>query len=158
MRTAVFEKVPPRTLQLNPWQRQKPEPELWDLWFTISRQRWSLLALVSGDRDEAPTWIAEAMAKLDRQQGRETRVLCAQGITNSAEILEQVGSQSAGQRTIVALDSVVLNPAGLPVVMQADRAVLCATLGQTDLASARRILDLVGRRHFIGCVTVRSSP
>jgi hypothetical protein len=61
-------------------------------------------------------------------------------------------------RVVVAVDPVVSNPAALPVVLAADAALICITLGQTEIASARRTVELIGSERFIGCVTVVKSP
>lgn len=56
---------------------------------------------------------------------------------------------------IVALEPVVSNPLGIAVTLAADAALLCITLGETSLASAKRTVELVGRERFIGCVVRR---
>jgi hypothetical protein len=57
---------------------------------------------------------------------------------------------------IVSLEPVVSNPLGIAVALAADAALLCITLGETLLASAKRTVDLIGPERFIGSVVLRA--
>jgi hypothetical protein len=61
---------------------------------------------------------------------------------------------AAGGISIVILDSVLSNPAGIPVALAADAALLCVALGQTDFESAERTVELIGAERFVGSVTI----
>jgi hypothetical protein len=58
-------------------------------------------------------------------------------------------------RVIVALEPVVANPFGIAVALASDAALLCLTLGETRLDSARRTVELIGPERFVGCAVVR---
>jgi hypothetical protein len=66
-------------------------------------------------------------------------------------------ASSAPGRVIVALEPVVSNPFGIAVALAADAALLCITLGETTLDSAKRTVELIGPERFIGCAAVRPS-
>src|SRR5260370_7451413 len=61
---------------------------------------------------------------------------------------------AATAQVIVALEPVVSNPLGIAVAMAADAALLCVTLGEAPLASAKRTIEMIGRERFIGVVVV----
>jgi hypothetical protein len=65
--------------------------------------------------------------------------------------------QRSGQdrAIIVASEPVVENPLALPLVLSADAVLLCMTLGDTAVASARHTIELVGRERIIGTALVR---
>ena len=63
----------------------------------------------------------------------------------------------ATAQVIVALEPVVSNPLGIAIALAADAALLCVTLGETPVVSARRTVEMIGRERFLGCVVVRSS-
>ena len=67
----------------------------------------------------------------------------------------ELGDSTTTPTMIVALEPVVSNPLGIAVALAADAALLCITLGETPLASAKRTVELVGRERFIGCVVWR---
>ncbi len=67
----------------------------------------------------------------------------------------ELGDLTKTPTLIVALEPVVSNPLGIAITLAADAALLCVTLGETPLASAKRTVELVGRERFIGCVVRR---
>ncbi len=70
-------------------------------------------------------------------------------------IIEMTSHAASGGLVIVALDSVLSNQAGIPVALAADAALLCVTMGDTELDAARRTVSLVGKDRFVGTVTVQ---
>ena len=60
--------------------------------------------------------------------------------------------QPAAGKVIIAVQPVVVEPLGLAVTQAADVAILCIEMGRTHLASARRTIDLVGRKRIAGCL------
>jgi hypothetical protein len=61
---------------------------------------------------------------------------------------------ASGGLVIVVLESIVSNPAGIPVALAADAALLCIQLGETDFESAERTVELLGESRFVGAVTL----
>ncbi len=123
-----------------------------DLWFASLRHEWSaLVVLPADDRGASALPLAGALAKIG---GIE--LVCAEGVTpdSSTRLTQDMLAAAARGRTIIALDPVVSNPAGLAIALAADAVLLCVTLGQTEIAAARRTVELIGRDRFIGCVTL----
>jgi hypothetical protein len=145
-----------------------PALDLQELWFTTLRWEWSSLVLVPAHSSGSAVWIAKALAEIGIPQSRAAKIT-AQGavLTATSELVGDLVTQSTirsmkssserwktGQ-TIIAIDPVVSNPSGIPVALSADAVLLCVELGKTDIKSARKTVQLIGRERFIGCVIVK---
>ncbi len=60
-------------------------------------------------------------------------------------------------RVIFAVDSLLNQTHTISLCRQVDKVVLCAALGRTQLESARRIVEIVGKEKVLGCVAFRPS-
>jgi hypothetical protein len=49
---------------------------------------------------------------------------------------------------------VVENPLGIAIAFAADAVLVTIELGVTDLASARKTIEMVGRERLLGCVVI----
>jgi hypothetical protein len=115
--------------------------------------------VVPGERcslDELPA-LVPALAEREPAERRESGnwdvgVRDAMGMDGRHAALRELDRAPA---VIVALESVMVHPLGVAVASAADAALLCITLGETPVASARRTIELVGRDRFIGCVVWR---
>jgi hypothetical protein len=126
--------------------------EFRNLWFAIVRHEWSALAVLAAHAGRPSALIvARALAEIGGIQ-----LISAEGVTpaSSTRITQEMLICAARGRVVVGLDPVVSNPAGLTVALAADAALLCVALGETDIASARRTLEMVGHDRFIGCVAL----
>jgi hypothetical protein len=124
-----------------------------DLWFATLRYEWSTMVVLPASSGASALPVARALAEVGGVD-----LISAEGVTpsSSSRVTQDMLAYATRGRVIVALDAIVSNPAGLPVVLAADAALLCVTLGETEIASARRTLEMVGRDQFIGCVTIAS--
>lgn len=146
-----------------------PRLDLQELWYTTLRWEWSSLVLVPAHASGSAVWIAKALAEIGIPQQSRAAKINAQGamLAATSELVGDLVTQStirsmksSGDRwkaghTIIAIDPVVSNPAGIPVALSADAVLLCVELGKTDIASARKTVQLIGRERFIGCVIVK---
>jgi len=146
-----------------------PALDLQELWFTTMRWEWSSLVLVPAHASGSAIWIAKALAEIGIPQQSRAAKITAQGamLAATSELVGDLVTQStirsmksSNERwktghTIIAIDPVVSNPAGIPVALAADAVLLCVEIGKTDIASARKTVQLIGREHFIGCVIVK---
>jgi hypothetical protein len=132
------------------------------LWFALRRCSWSSLAIVPAQPRSSALALARALSVIGSAQlGIPVDLLDATNVNlrdAAQEIAQLKSGVSAGRLLVVATSSVLDEPAGITVAMAAGACLLLATLGQTDLASARRTLHLIGRDRFIGCVAGRSPP
>lgn len=150
-----------------PWGPVLPPLELQQLWFLTLRWDWSSLVLVPADSKGSVLWIAKALAQVGNRHGaRAAARTDATGHSSGSEMVEDItgqfmvqtpilGSERWKQRTIIALDPVVTNPAGVPVAAAADAALLFVELGKTHIDEARRTVQLIGQDHFRGCILIK---
>jgi hypothetical protein len=55
---------------------------------------------------------------------------------------------------VVALEPLSLNPMGATIAHAAEAVLMIAERGMTELRTARRTVEMIGRDRFIGCVLV----
>jgi hypothetical protein len=120
-----------------------------DLCLATLRQEWSALIIVPADSAGSALPLARTLAEIGGID-----LISAVGVTpdSAARVTQEMLAYHRG-RVVVALEAVVSNPAGLPIALAADVALLCVTLGRTEIAAARRTIEMIGRERFIGCVT-----
>lgn len=58
-------------------------------------------------------------------------------------------------RVVIAIRSVIEEPLGVAVAQAADAVLLCVELGESQLAAARRTVELVGAERVVGALLVR---
>lgn len=101
-----------------------------------------------------------------RQAGERPRVeLDSNVIDVSSRPAGEPGGTSAGPgtalalmpsaRLVISIPPVVREPLGLAVAHVADAVILTFHLGKTNLAEARRTIELIGRDRIVGCFIVR---
>lgn len=130
------------------------------LWSRLHRGR-QLTSLVVVPAHPGGSGMAAARAIIEvgrLQRSAPMRLIDAEGLRlgGAAQVIREMNASVArGAMVVVVVDSVLANPVGLEVAMAARHALLSVTLGTTDLASARRTLEMVGRERFVGSVTLR---
>jgi hypothetical protein len=142
-----------------------PGFELQELWFSTLRAEWSSLAVVPAHAGGSAYEIARALAEVGtRHRGSPVRLVKAdaEDLLQTAQLVDNL-SRSAAQTTvrrggavIVAMEPVVKNPLGMAVALAVDAILVTIELGVTDLASARRTIELLGRDRLLGCVVIDS--
>lgn len=134
-----------------------PPRELQQLWFTLSKQTWTNLAIVPADWGFSARRLAEDLVRVgELHKGGGIKLLDGQALVlnRSAALILQMSDQSEPVQRIVLLDALVSNQAGIPVAMAADKVLLVVKLGGTGLPSARQTVELVGEDRIIGCVAL----
>lgn len=130
------------------------------LWSRLHRGRQiTSLVVVPAHPGGSGMAAARAIIEVGRlQRSAPMRLIDAEGLRlgGAAQVIREMNASVArGAMVVVVVDSVLANPVGLEVAMAARHALLSVTLGTTDLASARRTLEMVGRERFVGSVTLR---
>lgn len=122
-----------------------------EAWSLALRQDWRSLVLVPADSGSSAMEAARALA-----QTGHLDLIAAKAIDSlaSQRVAREIAKYAKRGRVVVAIDPVVSNPAGVQLAHQVDAILLCITMGRTDLASARRTIQMIGRQHLIGCVTL----
>jgi hypothetical protein len=146
-------------------------PELQELWFATLRRPWSRLALVPAAPETSVLALAHALAAVGgvgRSQPPRVLEAIGLGLAEIAEVVRDLEAEAqraaapsaswslsspgadGGSRVIVALDSIVANPLATAVALSCDAVVLCLEYGVSDLRSAERTIEQIGRERFVG--------
>jgi hypothetical protein len=131
------------------------------LWFATLKKEWSSLAVLPAHVGGSAAPIGKALAKVAAlQKDSSIKLISAEGADLSGAsrlIIEMTSHVAQGGLAIVVLDSIISNPAGIPVALAADAALLCVELGHADVDSGRRTMQLLGENKFVGAVTFESA-
>jgi hypothetical protein len=136
---------------------EMPSADVQRLWFATLKKEWSSLAVLPSHPGGSAVPIAKALARVAAlQKDAAIKVFSAENTdlaSASRLIVEMTSHVAQGGLAIIALDSVISNPAGIPVVLAADAALLCVQLRAADVDSGRRTLELLGEAKFVGAVS-----
>jgi hypothetical protein len=136
-----------------------PTAEIQRLWFATLKKEWSSLVVIPAHPGLSAVPLTKALTEVATlHRGSAVKFLSAEGVDVSGTsrlIVEMTSHVSSGGLVLVALESVLAQPAGMPVALAADAALLCVELGETDAALAKQTVEALGETRFIGAVTVR---
>lgn len=141
-----------------PWVTQAVGDHEWQkLWLNVSKFGWRTLGLIpAGDATvlEAATILCAIGSHVER--GSISAIdLRALQIADLHHVMHRIAKQrERGERVIVVLGSTHQNATAANVARSLDAVILCVTLGQSEQAAAERVLDEVGRGHFLGSVVL----
>lgn len=132
------------------WQR---------LWLATQRREWRSLAVIPvGGRIATPPVARSLVSVGSSHLGALIRLNDATAITIAglgACLRGLTDPRESAARVIVALGSVLENPASLAVAQAADVAILCLVLGESSISEAERTIEEVGRARFVGSLILR---
>ena len=135
-----------------------PSSEMQRLWFATLKKDWNSLVVLPAHPGGAATSVARALAQVaSLHKDSAIKLISGEGadLQNASRlIIDMTTHVASGGLVIVVLESVVSNPAGIPVALAADAALLCLQLGETDFESAERTVELLGHDRFVGAVTL----
>lgn len=139
-----------------------PDREYQELWFALARKNWKSVVLVPADEGLSAAGIATALAEVGRWLRTELVTLFIMSdpldYASATQITAPTPASARAElpeRTIVAVQPVVVEPLGLAVTQAADAVVLCIEMGRTRMSSTRRTIDLIGRDRIAGCFLIR---
>lgn len=134
-----------------------PSTDVQRLWFATLKKEWSSLAVLPSHPGGSAEPIAKALARVAAlQKDSSIKLIDASGTDlagASRLIIEMTSHVAQGGLAIIVLDSVISNPAGIPVALAADAALLTVELKQADIDTGRRTLELLGEAKFVGAVS-----
>jgi hypothetical protein len=96
----------------------------------------------------ASNWDYIDMAKLPRDEAERA-------LSGATQLLDLLAAE--GRRytvAIFAVDSLLHQARGIPLVRSVDAVVLCLSLGRTSFAAAHQLVDIVGRDRILGAVSL----
>lgn len=137
---------------------EMPSPELQRLWFATLKKDWSSLVVLPAHPGGQAINVARALAQVAAvHKDAPIKLISGEGadLQNASRlIIDMTTHVASGGLVILVLESIVSNPAGIPVALAADAALLCIQLGETDFDSAERTVGLLGESRFVGAVTL----
>ena len=140
-----------------------PTFELQELWFSTLRAEWASLAVIPAHAGGSAYEIARALAEAgSRHRGSPVRLVKADAndLAQTAQFVDSLSRKAGGSSTkrggeiIIAVDPVVENPLGIAIAFAADAVLVTIELGVTDLASARKTIEMIDRERLLGCVII----
>jgi hypothetical protein len=137
--------------------------ELQSLWFALAARSWSALAIVPAPGVSGASRVANGLYQIGRRTTVDRPVAILDATHASVEQVpgfsDALGSRVAkGERVLVALDQLEENPASLALASRCDAALLCLTLGASDVKSARETIERCGRTRFLGSAVLVPRP
>lgn len=130
------------------------------IWVRAQKTRWSSLVLVPAGPGLPTAALADAVASVGTAQRGEavsSQDLVGAALASSRPLVELLADRSRPYRHVVAVDCPLDSQAALLLSSAADAAVLVVQRDRTTLASARRVLDLVGASRFVGSILVTAA-
>lgn len=135
-----------------------PSNDVQRLWFATLRKDWNSLVVLPAHAKGSGSAIGRALAQVATlHKDSAIKLVSAEGFDlagASRLIIDMTTHVASGGMVIVVLDSVLSNPAGIPVALAADAVLLCVQLDESDVESAKKTIEMIGESRFVGAVTV----
>jgi hypothetical protein len=153
-------------------------PELNAVWLRLRGEDWSWLVLVPGEAGYSTVDLARSLSQTGTRLSTHpvefvdgtgvdvegsSRLIARLGMASSpaggwsAQGASQFRSSSFGPpitRTLVALESPLVDPLALSIALAADGVVLCVRRGRDRLASVRNTIQAVGPQRILCCMLI----
>jgi hypothetical protein len=131
------------------------------LWLATQRRPWRSLAVISTGKGASMLGVARALAEVGScHLGVPVMAVDATTITLAAleaRMSAWIEPRESSRRVVIALGSVLENPARLALAQAADAAILGLTLGASSISEAERTIEQVGRGRLLGSVILPRS-
>lgn len=128
------------------------------LWFATLARPWSVLVVMPAHEGASSYSLAKALCLAGGQaRGAPVRLVEAQflELSRAAQLIAEARASSGGAgSTIINVGSPLSSSAAIPIALGSDGVLLCIELGKTEISAAKRTVELIGRPHFLGAVSV----
>ena len=137
--------------------RSLPEREYHALWFELRSWDWTSLAIVPTCEGVSEFDVAEKLVMVGvSNTGKAITLVSAEGINTegteaTVALIREI--EGRGEQVIVVVDSLVDNPAVMPITQAVNGAVLVVRLGESETDDIERVVLGVGRQRVLGAVT-----
>ncbi len=133
------------------------DPSWQRLWICLEPQNWRSLVLVPAGRDSSID-VVNGLAGVAWQQ-RGGRVIVADLRTISLPALGNARMAlrkriEDGDRILIAISALDVNPTSTAIAREADRAVVCVFAGRAERAQVRSIVRELGPQRCLGSILV----
>lgn len=126
----------------------------------MQSRAWKSLVVISDGPTDALLSIASAIAAIGTEHmKRPIEVVDHRTVTLGdveSRIAALATTLATGARVIVVLDPIAKNPAGVRFATAVDAALLCLSLGKSELSVAKKTMDAIGKQRFLGVISLRS--
>ena len=149
---------------LNVKNNKTPDPEplpqgAWDrLWVELMRLSWNSVAIVPASPGMDAREVAKALAQVGTEyRGRNVGFLDALEVdrAHTREMVDRVETAKDPHGLVVAVEAPLASQVALLLARAAaDVVVVAIGLGTTALADARQTIEIVGRDHVVGAVSI----
>jgi hypothetical protein len=142
------------------------ESQVQEVWIALNRRDWATLALIPAHPSGTTMPLASALVEHGNSYS-ETPILLLSAEGRSVDPQEWIfprqprdpssspnARRAAEQRRVLALDHLSTNPDSLAIAQGADLVLMVVETGVAEMASARRLVETIGRSRFVGCVMV----
>ena len=137
-----------------------PQQQLYQQLLTCLKGEWHSMVVVPASPASSAAMVANALVEVSTLvRGKKARLFSTEGVgvnDVSKVIVEMMQHIASGGLAITSIDSVITAQSGIPVALAVDVALLVVHLGSTSTADARRTVEVVGEKKFLGAVTVES--
>lgn len=137
----------------------EPLPQgAWDrLWVELMRLSWNSVAIVPASSGMDARGVAKALARVGTEyRGRKVGFLDAVDVdrAHTREMVDRVEASNDPHGFVVAVEAPLASQIALLLARAADVVVVAIGLGTTALADARQTIEIVGRDHVVGAVSI----
>lgn len=136
------------------------QQQLYQQLLTCLRGEWHSMVVVPASPGSSAALVANALAEVSTLvRGKKAMLFSTEGLEVNdvsriiVDMMQHIGS---GGLAIVSIDSVIAAQSGIPVTLAVDVALLVVELGVTATADAKRTVELVGAKKFLGAVTIEA--
>lgn len=147
------------------WKRPTPtapadDVSLQRLWLALTRRPWRSIAVVAASKGLPTLEVANLTAQMAWwYRGESSYVFDFRdiGLRLVEYELQQLGFQmqsDQGDRAIIAVRSIFENPTAILFAQAVDAVILCVGIGTTDMATAEKTVEEVGRERFLGSIVI----
>jgi hypothetical protein len=132
--------------------------ELQQMWLSLMRGNWNSIAVVPTDPGISAKAVTDALVQAARLNDLgEFTIFDAAGasIPDGTRIAREVAAAvAAGSRAVIAVDSLMQSLGGIPLVRDADAALLVVRLGSSNFDSVQSTIDIVRPGRIVGSVAL----
>lgn len=134
--------------------------ELQQMWLSLMRGSWSSIVVVPTDPDTSVSAVTGALVDVAQiHQLDPFQIIDAAGaaVGHGERLAQEMASVvGSGTRAVVAVDSLMQSLAGVPLVRDAEAALLVVRLGVSNFDYVQSTIDIVGRERILGAVALPS--
>ena len=137
------------------------QQQLYQQLLTCMRGEWHSMVVVPASPQGSAESVAHALVEVSTLvRGKKAKLFSTEGLEVndvSRVIVDMMQHIAAGGLAIVSIDSVIAAQSGVPVTLAVDVALLVVQLGVTHMEDAKRTVELIGTKKFLGAVTLEAA-